>query len=58
MSVKFFCGRCNKEIWSGMTQEDKETTTIAEAEGACICSDCILIEERQMIEDCELKNER
>ena len=42
MPVKFFCNKCDKEIWSGMTQEDKDTTTIGEAEKTCLCSDCLL----------------
>jgi len=47
MSVKFFCKTCNKEIWKGMPQTMKETTTIAEAENQCECSDCLLKRHRE-----------
>lgn len=40
MPVKFFCDNCGKEIFQGMDQNTKETTTIAEIEQECLCSDC------------------
>ena len=42
MGVKFFCNKCDKEIFQSISQDMKETETIAEAEMQCICSDCIL----------------
>jgi hypothetical protein len=41
--IKYFCDECGKEIFKGMTKSMKETTYIAEAEGDCLCSDCMLI---------------
>jgi hypothetical protein len=42
MGVKFFCDHCDKEIFQSISQNMKETETIAEVEMQCICSDCIL----------------
>ena|SRR3972149_3035849 len=53
MPVKFFCNDCGKEIWSEMTQDDKNSTTISEAERTCFCSDCLLkkYKESKMTQD-------
>lgn len=42
--IKFFCSKCGKKIFSEMDENMKETTTLAEAERTCICSDCDLLE--------------
>ncbi len=39
--VRFFCA-CGREMWTGLTRTQKETMTIAEAEGTLVCSDCLL----------------
>lgn len=55
MGAKWFCNRCEKEIWKNMT-EDQKKATIEGAERICFCSDCILIEiqswkEEDMLQD-------
>ena len=40
--VRFFCIKCGKELWRGMSEEMKETTTIKEAEETAVCSDCFM----------------
>lgn len=40
-AVRFFCVKCGKEIWEGMSKEMKETTTIKEAEETALCWDCV-----------------
>lgn len=40
MGAKFFCNVCGREIFQDMDQNMKETTTIEEIEGQCLCSDC------------------
>ena len=44
--VKFFCS-CGKELWQLLSEEDKKTLTIEDAELTCICSDCIIKEEHE-----------
>lgn len=44
-TVRFFCRECGKEIWECM--QNKDTTTVKEAEDTAICSDCTLKEFRK-----------
>lgn len=44
MPIKCFCKECGKEIFPNMDEEMKETTTVAELERSCICTDCELKE--------------
>ena len=41
MAIKFFCDRCGKEIWQGLTTE-RRIAALSERE--CVCSDCTLAE--------------
>lgn len=42
MGIKFFCNKCGIEIFQRMSQEMKDTDTVAEVERQCVCLDCIL----------------
>ena len=42
MGARWFCNDCGREIWQGLSQEQKETETVAEMEEVCMCTDCIL----------------
>jgi len=41
-SVRFFCVKCGKEIWTKMPENVKKTISIKEAEETAICSDCFM----------------
>ena len=49
MPVKFFCDKCDKEIWMGMKPDVKEGLTIAGAEKSCLCADCVLKDEKAAV---------
>ena len=44
MAIKFFCDRCGKEIWQGLTTE-RRIAALSERE--CVCSDCMLDEAKR-----------
>ena len=44
-AVRFFCITCGKEIWKGMSDNMKATTTIKEAEETALCWDCVMGED-------------
>ena len=44
MPAKFFCNKCGKEIFQDMENSQKETTSVAEIEKVCECSDCMFKE--------------
>lgn len=39
--VKFFCN-CGKEIWDGLSEQDKHYLTIEIAEATCIYANCMM----------------
>lgn len=51
MAAKFFCDKCGREIFQHMNEEQKRTTTIAEIEEICVCSDCALKEAKEAEEE-------
>ena len=53
MAIKFFCDRCDKEIWQGLaTREDQVEAILYED---CVCSDCMLDEAQRKRSDKEIK---
>ena len=42
MPAKWFCNDCGAEIWQGLSQNQKDTETVAEMERTCMCTDCII----------------
>ena len=46
MSIKYFCDDCGKEIFQCL--EYKDTTSIAEIERNCLCSDCLIKEFKKL----------
>ena len=52
MTIKFFCDRCDKEMWQGLATRAEKIRAISED---CICSDCIMLDatERWYRKACE-----
>ena len=47
MGAKWFCNKCGKEIWKGLSNDIKKTTTVYEMELSCVCTDCAIAESKK-----------